>query len=288
MIVDCHVNIWNDEHVRPSYHTQLGRIREKKIVAKADADTLHEVLAPVDRAIVFTVRYGDTVGVEGNDQVTADAVAKYPQKFVGFAYADPRRPDCMEMLRHAIEDLGLKGVKYGPIYNGVALDDPRMDPIYQYCVSRNLPLTMHMGTTYTRQFASELGRPIHVEPVALRYPDLKLIMAHMGHPWVEECVVVARKQPNVYAEISALYYRRWQFYNVMMAIQEYQVADKIFFGSDYPFSLPEEALRLTRAVLEVGRGANLPAVSPEVVERIIHSDPFAHWWHGGLMLTGAT
>jgi len=232
------------------------------------------------------VRYGDTVGVEGDDAVTAAAVAKYPEKFVGFAYVDPRRPDCMDMLRHGVEDLGLKGVKYGPIYNGVPLDDPRLDPVYRYCVSRNLPLTMHMGTTYTRQYSSELGRPIHVEQVALRHPDLKLVMAHMGHPWYEECVVIARKQPNVYAEISALYYRRWQFYNVMMTIQEYQIADKVFFGSDYPFSTPEEALRLTRAVLEIGRGAGMPTVSPEVVERVIHSNPFAHWWHGGLVLPG--
>jgi hypothetical protein len=40
-------------------------------------------------------------------------------------------------------------------------------------------------------------------------------------------------------------------------------------------------------VLEIGSGAAMPTVSPEVVERIIHSDPFAHWWHGGLILPGA-
>ena len=204
MVVDCHVNIWNDEHVQPHYYTQLGRVRERTIESKADADSLHEAMASVDRAIIFALRYGDTIGVESDDEMTAAAVAKYWRRFVGFAYVDPRRPDYMDLLRHAIEDLGLKGVKYGPIYNGVPLDDPRMDPVYQYCVDHNLPLTMHMGTTYTRKFGAELGRPIHVEGVALRYPDLKLVMAHMGHPWYEECVIVARKQPNVYAEISAL------------------------------------------------------------------------------------
>jgi uncharacterized protein len=284
MVVDCHVNIWNDEHVQPHYYTQLGRVRERTIESKADADSLQEAMASVDRAIIFALRYGDTIGVESDDETTAAAVAKYWRRFVGFAYVDPRRPDYMDLLRHAIEDLGLKGVKYGPIYNGVPLDDPRMDPVYQYCVNHNLPLTMHMGTTYTRKFGAELGRPIHVEGVALRYPDLKLVMAHMGHPWYEECVIVARKQPNVYAEISALYYRRWQFYNVMMSIQEYQVGDKIFFGSDYPFSRPEEAMRMTRDVLDITKGSNLPAVSKELVEQIIHSDPFSHWWHGGLVL----
>ena len=104
----------------------------------------------VDRAIVFSLRYGDSAGIDGNDQVTAAAVRKYPDKFVGFAYVDPRRGDCMELLRHAIEDLKLRGVKYGPIYNGVHLNDPRMEPIYRYCVKHDLPLTMHMGTTFVR------------------------------------------------------------------------------------------------------------------------------------------
>ena len=36
MICDCHVNVWRDEHVLPHYHTQMGRIREKAIPAKAE------------------------------------------------------------------------------------------------------------------------------------------------------------------------------------------------------------------------------------------------------------
>ena len=122
MIVDCHVNIWNDEDVLPHYGSQLGRVRERLIGAKADADTLFRELAGADRAIIFALSYGDTVGIDSSDETTAAAVAKYPDKFVGFAYMDPRRPDYMERLRHAVEDLGLRGVKYGPIYNGVALD----------------------------------------------------------------------------------------------------------------------------------------------------------------------
>ena len=179
----------------------------------------------------------------------------------------------LERLRHAHRDLGLIGVKYGPIYNGVPLDDPRLEPIYAYCEQNDLPLTMHMGTTYTRLYAAELGRPLAVEEVALRHPDLKLVMAHMAHPWFEECIAVIRKQPNVYAEISAIYYRRWQFYNVMTAIEEYQVADKVFFGSDFPFSTPGEGIGLTRAVREIGGTGGMPRVSEETVERIIPSDP---------------
>jgi predicted TIM-barrel fold metal-dependent hydrolase len=115
MIVDCHVSIWNDEDVRPHFHTQLGRIRERLIESKAHADTLDRVMASVDRAVIFALSYGDTVGIESDDGATAAACKKYPDRFVGFAYVYPRRPDYMERLRIAIEEYGLKGVKYGPI-----------------------------------------------------------------------------------------------------------------------------------------------------------------------------
>ncbi|NJO38543.1 MAG: amidohydrolase [Rhizobiales bacterium] len=279
MIVDCHVNIWEDRHLPPLFAEQMARIRPGGMGLKADADTLYLAMAKVDKAILFTLRYGDSAGIEGDDETTADAVARYPEKFVGFAYADPRRPDCIELLRHAVEDLGMKGVKYGPIYNGVPLDDPRMTPIYEYCVANDLPLTMHMGTTFAKNAPVDLGRAIHAEPVALRYPDLKMILAHMGHPWFEDCIAVIRKQPNVYAEVSAIFYRPWQFYNIMMSAQEYLVTDKIFFGTDFPFSSVEESLEGMRAVNEVVAGTRMPRISDEVIEGIIHANPFEHWWH---------
>jgi len=245
----------------------------------ADADTLFEAMEDADKAIVFPIRYGDSAGVESDDETCAACVAKYPSKFVGFAYVDPRRPDYMERLRHAVEDLKLKGVKYGPIYNGVALSDPRMKPVYEYCVAHDLPLTMHMGTTFARKAPVELGRAIHVEPIAIRYPYLKMICAHMGHPWYEETIAVVRKQPNVYCEISALFYRPWQFWNILACAQEYRMTDKIFFGTDFPFSGVAESIEGLRSVNNVIEGTNLPRISTEVIEGILHSNPFEHWWH---------
>ncbi|MBI4922449.1 MAG: amidohydrolase [Devosia nanyangense] len=277
---DCHVNIWNDEHVLPLYHQLQGRIRQGEMAPKADADTLYREMAGVERAIVFALRYGDSIGVESNDELTAAAVAKYPDKFVGFAYVDPRRPDCMEQLRHAIEDLKLTGVKFGPIYNGVALSDPRLVPVYEYLQKNNIPLTLHMGTTFARNAPIEMGRAIHVEPIALRYPDLVMVLAHMGHPWYEECIVVARKQPNVFCEISALVYRPWQYYNILICAQEYRITDKIFFGTDFPFSRVDESVDGLLGINDQLEGTRLPRVSEETMQRILRSDPFAQWWHG--------
>lgn len=278
-IYECHVNIRNPEHILPLYGQQLGRIRQGAIQEKCDADTIYAAMKRVEKAIIFSPRYADSIGSTGSDQTTADAVAKYRDKFVGFAYFDPREPDAMEKLRHSIEGLGLKGVKYGPIYNAVPLDDPRMHPLYKYCVANDLPLTLHMGTTYARNAPLELGRPIHAEPIALKYPDLKMILAHMGHPWYEECIAVIRKQPNLYAEVSALHYRPWQYYNILVNTQEYKVADKIFFGTDYPATTIDESVDGLVSINDMLEGTKLPRISQETIDLILYSNPFKHWWH---------
>lgn len=286
MIVDCHVNIWNDEHVRPLFAVGTAYSRPGSVSPRADADTIYQAMRGVDRAIVFSLRYGDSAGIDGNDEVTAAAVKKYPDKFVGFAAVDPRRRDAMELLEHAIEDLGLKGVKFGPIYNGVSLLDPRMEPVYRYCVKNNLPLTMHMGTTFAENAPIEYGRPLAVDEIASRYPDVKLIMAHMAHPWSDECIVIARKRSNVYCEVSAIFYRPWQFWNTLITAQEYRITErnKIFWGTDFPFSGVEESMAGLREVNRLVEGTNLPRVSQETIDAILYSNPLEHWWHGGLQI----
>jgi len=283
MIVDCHVNLFEERHTTPLLRAETKHFRPDAHVLRADPDTVYAAMAEVDRAIVFSLRYADASGIDGDDEVTAQAVAKYPDKFVGFAALDPRRPDAMALLEHAIHTLKLRGIKFGPIYNGVSLLDPRMEPFYQFCVRHDLPLTMHMGTTYARNAPVELGRPIDVDTIARKHPDLKMVMAHMAHPWYEECIVVARKQPNVYCEVSALFYRPWQFYNILVAAQEYTIHDrgKIFWGTDFPYAGVAESLAGLRGINRLVEGTHLPRVAQATIDGIIHADPFAHWWHAG-------
>ncbi len=244
-----------------------------------DADSVFAAMEIAYKVIIFSPRYGDSVGIQGEDSTVIKAIQRYPDKFVGFAYFDPREDGAMEKLKTVIEDYGLQGVKYGPIYNGVPLDDPRMDPLYHYCIQKDLPLTLHMGTTFAHNSPLELGRAIHADPIAQKYPDLKIILAHMGHPWYEECIAVIRKNPNVYAEVSALFYRPWQYYNILITAQEYLVTDKIFFGTDYPFTTLEESISGLKNINQLVEGSNLPRVTDETVDRILYSSPLKHWWH---------
>jgi len=165
----------------------------------------------------------------------------------------------MDLLVHAIEDLELKGVKFGPIYNGVSLLDPGSSR--SMLPGAKQPAADHAyGHHLRRQRPVALGRPVDVDTIANRHPDLKMIMAHMAHPWYEECIVVARKNPNVYCEVSALYYRRWQFWNILICAQEYQIAlrDKIFWGTDFPFTTVQDSIAGLRDVNRVVEDPGFP------------------------------
>jgi predicted TIM-barrel fold metal-dependent hydrolase len=208
------------------------------------------------------------------DEFVADFVAHAPDKLVGFAACDPTQPDYQDELRFAFETLHLRGLKMGPMYAGFDPRDERCASVYAYCQERGIPILFHTGTTFNRMAILGYSRPWLWDEVAMAYPELRMVLAHVGHPYCEECLVVIRKHPHVYADISALYYRPWQFYNMLIAAQEYRVTHKLLFGTDYPFAMTQPSIEGLRAANHVA-GPNLPRVSEATIEDILNRDSFS-------------
>jgi hypothetical protein len=268
MIVDCHTHLWRTEHWSEEMIREAARARGRPPeIHLEDADHWAAV-APVDRAIVFGFHTRHLGLVVPNDLV-ADYVRCHPEKLIGFACLDPNEPDHLDEMHRAFEDLKLRGLKLAPIYQNYHPMDERMQPVYAYCQQRGLPILIHQGTTFPRRAPLKYALPIQLEDVALAYPELRLVIAHMGHPWIDETVVLIRKHPHLYADISALYYRPWQFYNALISAVEYGVADKLLFGSDFPFTTPAESIRGLRNVNRVAARTNLPRVPGDVISGIL-------------------
>ena len=70
----------------------------------------------------------------------------------------------------------------------------------------------------------------------IRFPDVRLILAHLGHPYEGERLPRSAKTANAYADCSALHYRPFQLITPSCSFQEYGVWHKVLFGSDYPFT----------------------------------------------------
>jgi hypothetical protein len=101
---------------------------------------------------------------------------------------------------------------------------------------------------------------------------VKIIMAHLGHPYEGECIVVARKHPNVYADISAIHYRPFQFYQSLMLVQEYGVWHKLLFGTDYPFTTINATLEGLSGLNQMLEGSALPRLDEGEMEKMIYRE----------------
>ena len=108
--------------------------------------------------------------------------------------------------------------------------------------------------------------------MALHHPSLKIILAHLGHPYEGECIATIRKHENVYADVSALHYRPWQLYHSLMLAQEYGVWHKLLFGTDYPFTTVNASLTGLRSLNAMLQGTQLPRLNEEQLEAMIHRD----------------
>ncbi|MCS6806819.1 MAG: amidohydrolase family protein [Acidobacteriota bacterium] len=271
MIVDCHSHVWLREHLSDEFIADSSRAKTSPVNFDIRPEDHWTAMGPVDKAIVFGLRAKHS-GILVPNEFVAAYVREHPEKLIGFASVDPSEPGYLDILQHSVEELNLRGVKLGPIYQNVHPMDKRMQPIYEYCQRKHLPLMIHQGTTFLRVAPLKIASPVLLEDVALEYPDLKIVIAHLGHPWIEETTVLIRKQPNIFADISALCYRPWQFYNALVLANEYCVLDKLLFGSDFPFATPQETIDGLLSINRLVEGTSLPRVPEEALQGIVQRD----------------
>ena len=268
-MINVHTHTWNaSQHFAPEMIRETDLSRGYPLDLTVHFDEFIADVQPFEKTIVFGLKARKT-GYWVPDEYVAEFVARAPDKLIGFAASDPTQPGYVETFRHAIEHLGLKGLKLGPIYAGFDPRDPICDPLYDYCQRNGIPILFHSGTTYNHAAPLAFGRPWLFDEVAIRYPDLRIVLAHLGHPFSEECLVVIRKHPHMYADVSALYYRPWQFYNTMIAAQEYKVTHKLLFGTDYPFAKSRDSIEGLKNVNHIIGDSPLPRVSEAVIQAIL-------------------
>jgi predicted TIM-barrel fold metal-dependent hydrolase len=147
-----------------------------------------------------------------------------------------------------------------------------MMPIYRFCADQGLPLLTHHGTTFPRRAPLKWAHPEQLEGVALAFPDLRIVIAHLGHPWEAETISVIRKHRHVYSDVSALFYRPWQLYNSLMLCREYGVWQKLIFGTDYPVSEPAESIAGLRKMAEYAEAMPFPGFTQEDIEALLAND----------------
>jgi predicted TIM-barrel fold metal-dependent hydrolase len=144
-----------------------------------------------------------------NEEV-AGWVAARPKRFKGLTAVDLAKPmEAVRELRRCVEELGFVGLRLLPWLWEAPPTDRRYYPLYAACVELGVPFCTQVGHTGPLR-PSETGRPIpYIDQVALDFPELTIVCGHIGYPWTEEMVAVARKHENVFIDTSAYTAKRY-------------------------------------------------------------------------------
>jgi predicted TIM-barrel fold metal-dependent hydrolase len=273
MIIDVHSHAWEyPAHFGDDFRQQAKRAKagvEMDLTVTYDA---YRATAPDDTTTIVFGGKAKLSGLWVDDRYVAKYVAADPARLIGFLSVDPTQPGWEDELRFGHQELGLRGIKLLSMYAGFRPDESRLDPLWQYATRHRLPVLLHTGTTFVAQAPLECTLPRHLDVVASRFPEVRIIMAHLGHPYEGEAIVTARKHPHVFCDISALHYRPFQFYHSLMLVQEYGIWDKVLFGTDYPFTTVNATLNGLRTLNDMLAGTALPRLSSEAIERLIARD----------------
>ncbi len=176
-----------------------------------------------------------------NDEV-AEWVAAAPGRFAGVAAVPLERPvQAVRELRRCVQELGFVGLRMLPWLWETPPTDRRFYPLYAACVELGVPFCTQVG--HTGPLApSEPGRPIpYIDQIAIDFPELVIVGGHIGYPWTEEMIAVARKHEHVYIDTSAYTTKRLPR-ELVAYMRTGSGRGKVLFGSNFPMILPERAL----------------------------------------------
>ncbi|MDB5333095.1 MAG: putative hydrolase [Phycisphaerales bacterium] len=288
MIVDVHTHIWQSPeqlgqldlgNSPRSGRKRLPRVSGPKGVWRAlpAADADHHWAesgaqsGTVDKSIVlgFKSRY---LQAEIPNHFVAEYVSRFPQKLIGFAGIDPTEKNAAAEVVTAKEVLHLRGVTVSPANQDFHPTDSRAMAVYAECERLGMPILVHPSGQFTEQSKLEYGRPYLFDEVARTFPQLRMIVAQLGQPWVDETICMLGKHANVFADVSGMLGRPWQAYNALVLAHQHGVIDKLLFGSDFPYTSASDCIEALYSINQLAQGTNLPLVPREALRGIVERD----------------
>ncbi len=170
-----------------------------------------------------------------------EAAKRYPERILGYARVDPnRRGRAIDEMRRGHDEYGFRGLKLHPLWEHFLPNNFRlMAPIAELCAEYRWPIIFHTGYYPTCE-------PALFVPLAERYPEVSIIVAHFGYAHVADAIIAANLCPNIHLETSA---------NTTAGAIAQVLAEvdprQILYGSDLPFTEPADVLA------KIGRQPNL-------------------------------
>jgi len=129
----------------------------------------------------------------------------------------------------------------GVQYQGLAPNDPKMEPIYALAEELDIPLGIHIGLSKpgvsyddSPKYRAALSNPMLLEEVLLRHPKLRLYVMHAGWPMTDQMVALLWAHPQVYVDVAVINWAlpRAEFHSYLRRLVDAGFGQRIMFGSD--------------------------------------------------------
>jgi predicted TIM-barrel fold metal-dependent hydrolase len=185
--------------------------------------------------------------VPSNEEV-AELAAEHADVIIPFASIDPARGAAgVRAARRLITDHGVRGFKFHPNTQAFFPNDRAAYPLYEVIAEHGRIALFHTGQTGVGAgrragggIRLKYSNPLHVDDVAVDFPDMPIILAHPSFPWQDEALSVATHKPQVYIDLSG-----WSpkyFPPQLVQYANSLLKDKVLFGSDFPVITPDRWL----------------------------------------------
>jgi len=277
MIVDCHTHIWQSPD---QIGLRTGVRKPRPVRSQRESASAGQVwqatpenhataCQPVDVAIVlgFASR---RLGAGIPNEFIADYARTNPGRVIGFAGIDPTDPvHALEELHRARQQLDLKGVVVSPACGGFHPAHTDAMRLYEAAAAAGMPVVVHNGQPLCHDANLEFARPVLLDEIARTFPRLKIVITEMGSPWIEETLVLLAKHENIYADISGIVHKPWTAYHYLQLAHEWEVMDKLLFGSGFPYSTPTAAIEALYSINQLVHQTNLPSIPRERLRGIV-------------------
>jgi len=174
--------------------------------------------------------YPDETEVRSCNETTFGFMKERPNLIKGLAYLNPANPNCVNELERCVNEFGMCGIK---LWVATFCDDERVNPIAEAAIKYDIPIEVHCFKKTVGQLEHETTG-IHVENLGKRYPELKIIMAHIGSN-VYDTVKCIKEYDNIFADFSGSVMRRDDLDYTIRHIG----VQRLLFGSDMPGSFDD-------------------------------------------------
>lgn len=244
MIIDCHTHLGRNNHINATVKQLLQSMDEAKI----------------DKALVFA---GDLNDCPNNYLLSE--LKPHRDRLLAVAAAHPFKFEKMSDIQRDAGKLAdlyqaadIVAVKFYTGYDHYYPGDKLVEDYLMDLEDVGCPAIFHSGDCLNSVKCAKLkyAHPLHIDEVAVDFPKMNFIIAHMAYPWVRDAAEVCYKNANVFSDMSGFVYDKFEgddirkFSNAINSFLDIAGNDKLLFGTDWPISNQTSYMETVQTLFE--------------------------------------